>query len=337
MAFDPINFVTGLGTNMLFNNINQNQFKSNQRFAQQLAQENAMFQDNLTRKLTRDTPVLERQGLVNAGINPASMQSGTMAAQQGSSVNQGPVSTAPYFSESMPSYASLLQSSLVSSEIDKNKAQAQNLQSDTEVKNQQAQQLSTYNQYQGKILTQQLDELVAKIKLTKEQASKCRAESEKIWSEWELLVPKTQMAKQFAQAEYDTMQKNLSVLDATITKLNAESNKYNEEAKTEVSKRVVNYSQANLNAVISRYQGILADFAKHGISLNSFVGSVAGLLSQDGGSEFMTKVFNNISTVISQAGEQMIPQLLKQMTSTLMKLPKEVVLSFIDGIKEGIK
>lgn len=337
MAFEPFNFVTGLGTNMLFNSINQGQYKSNQRFAQQLAQENAMFQDNLTRKLTRDTPLLERQGLVNAGINPASMQSGTMASQQGAPVNQGPVSTAPYFSESMPSYASLLQSSLVSSEIDKNKAQAQNLQSDTEVKNQQAQQLSTYNQYQGRILSKQLDELASKINLNKEQASKCRAQAEKTWSEWELLVPKTQMAKEFAQAEYDTMQKNLSVLDETVNKLKAEANKYNEEAKTEASKRAVNYSQASLNAVIARYQGILADFAKHGISLNSFVGSIAGLLSQDGGSEFMTQVFNNISTVVSQAGEQMIPQLLKQLTATLMKLPKDVVLSFVEGLKQGLK
>lgn len=337
MGFPLLNAAVGLGTNALFNSINQSQYKSNQRFAQQLAQENAMFQDNLTRKLTRDTPLLERQGLVNAGINPASMQSGTMAAQQGAQVNQGSVGTAPYFSESMPSYSSLLQSSLVSSEIDKNKAQAHNLQSDSEVKNQQAQQLSTYNQYQGKILSQQLDELATKINLNKEQASKCRADAEKTWSEWELLVPKTQMAKQFAQAEYDTMQKNLSVLDQTVTKLIAEANKFNEESKTEASKRAVNYSQASLNGVIARYQGILADFAKHGISLNSFVGSVAGLLSQDGGSEFMNKVFTNISTVVSQAGEQMIPQLLKQMTATLMKLPKEIVLSFVDGLKEGLK
>lgn len=337
MAFDLFNFAAGLGSNMLFNSINQGQYKSNQRFAQQLAQENAMFQDNLTRKLTRDTPLLERQGLVNAGINPASMQSGTMAAQQGAQVNQSPVGTAPYFSDSLPSYASLLQSSLVSSEIDKNKAQAHNLQSDSEVKNQQAQQLSTYNQYQGAILRKQLDELASKIKVNQEQASKLRADAEKTWSEWELLVPKTQMANEFAQAEYDTMQKNLSVLDSTVNKLNAEANKYKEEARTEESKRVVNYSQASLNAVTARYQGILADFAKHGISLNSFVGSVAGLLSQDSGSEFMDKVFANISTVVSQAGEQMIPQLLKQMTATLMKLPKELVLSFVDGIKEGFK
>lgn len=337
MGFPLLNAAIGVGTNALFNSINQNQYRSNQRFAQQLAQENALFQDDLTRKLTRDTPLLERQGLVNAGINPASMQSGTMAAQQGASVNQSPVSPAPYFSESMPSYTSLLQSSLVSSEIDKNKAQAQNLQSDSEVKNQQAQQLSTYNQYQGDILRKQLDELASKINVNKEQASKLRADSEKTWSEWELLVPKTQMAKEFAQVEYDTMQKNLSVLDETVTKLIAEAHKYNEEANTEASKRAVNYSQASLNGVIARYQGILADFAKHGISLNSFVGSVAGLLSQDGGSEFMTKVFNNISTVISQAGEQMIPQLLKQLTATLLKLPKDVVLSFVDGLKEGFK
>lgn len=337
MGFPLLNAAIGLGTNALFNSINQNQYKSNQRFAQQLAQENAMFQDDLTRKLTRDTPLLQRQGLVNAGINPASMQSGTMAAQQGSQVNQGSVGTAPYFSDSMPSYASLLQSSLVSSEIDKNKAQAHNLQSDSEVKNQQAQQLSTYNQYQGDILSKQLDEVASKINVNKEQASKLRADAEKTWAEWELLVPKTQMAKDFAQAEYDAMQKNLSVLDATVTKLNAEASKYSEEARTEASKRSVNYSQAALNGVIARYNGILADFAKHGISLNSFVGSIAGLLSQDGGSEFMTKVFNNISTVISQAGEQMIPQLLKQLTATLMKLPKDVVLSFVDGIKEGFK
>lgn len=337
MSFPLLNAALGIGTNALFNSINQNQYRSNQRFAQQLAQENAMFQDNLTRNLTRDTPLLERQGLVNAGINPASMQSGTMAAQLGAPVNQGPVSTAPYFSDSMPSYASLLQSSLVSSEIDKNKAQAKNLQSDSEVKNQQAQQLSTYNQYQGSILSQQLDEVASKIKVNKEQASKLRADAEKTWSEWELLVPKTQMAQEFTQAEYDTMQKNLAVLDATITKLNAESLKFNEEAKTEASKRTVNYSQAALNGVLARYNGILSDFAAHGISLNSFVGSIAGLLSQDGGAEFMTKVFNNISTVISQAGQQMIPQLLKQMTATLLKLPKDVVLSFIDGLKEGFK
>lgn len=337
MGFPLLNAVVGVGTNALFNSINQNQYKSNQRFAQQMAQENALFQDNLTRNLTRDTPLLERQGLVNAGINPASMQSGTMAAQQGAQVNQGSVGTAPYFSESMPSYASLLQSSLVSSEIDKNKAQAKNLQSDSEVKNQQAQQLSTYNQYQGQILSKQLDELVSKIKVNKEQASKLRADAEKTWSEWELLVPKTQMAQEFAQAEYDTMQKNLSVLDETVNKLVSEANKYNEEAKTEASKRAVNYSQASLNRVIARYQGILSDFASHGISLNSFVGSIAGLLSQDNGSDFMSRVFNNISTVVSQAGEQMIPQLLKQMTATLIKLPKDVVLSFIDGLKEGFK
>ena len=112
---------------------------------------------------------------------------------------------------------------------------------------------------------------------------------------------------------------------------------YGEEAETEASKRTVNYSQAALNGVLARYNGILADFAKHGISLNSFVGSVAGLLSQDGGAEFMTKVFNNISTVVSQAGEQMIPQLLKQLTSLLMKLPKSVALSFVDGLKEGFE
>ena len=261
MGFPLLNAAIGLGTNALFNSFNQSQYRSNQRFAQQLAQENALFQDDLTRKLTRDTPLLERQGLVNAGINPASMQSGTMAAQQGAQVSQGPVGTAPYFSESLPSYASLLQSSLVSSEIDKNKAQAQNLQSDSEVKNQQAQQLSTYNEYQGQILHQQLDEVASKIKVNKEQASKLRAEAEKTWSEWELLVPKTQMAKEFAQAEYDAMQKNLSVLDATVAKLNAEALKFGEEAKTEESKRTVNYSQAALNAVLARYNGILADFA----------------------------------------------------------------------------
>lgn len=337
MAFPLLSVVGGLASNALMSGLNQNQYRSNVRFNQQIAQENALFQDDLTRKLTRDTPVLERQGLVNAGINPAMMSSGTMAAQQGAGVNQPSVGNAPYFSESLPSFTSLLQSSLVSSEIDKNKAQAQNLQSDSEVKNQQAQQLSTYNQYQGEILRGQLDELASKIKVNKEQASKLRADSEKTWAEWELLVPKTQMAKQFAQAEYDTMQKNLSVLDETVNKLKAEAHKYEEEAKTEGSKRVLNYSQASLNAVMERYQGILSDFAKHGISLNSFVGSIAGLLSQDGGSEFMTKVFNNISTVVSQAGGQMIPQLLKQLTSTLMKLPKDVVLSFIDGIKDGLK
>lgn len=81
MGFPLLNAAIGVGTNALFNSINQNQYRSNQRFAQQLAQENALFQDDLTRKLTRDTPLLERQGLVNAGINPASMQSGTMAAK----------------------------------------------------------------------------------------------------------------------------------------------------------------------------------------------------------------------------------------------------------------
>lgn len=337
MAFDPLNFLTGLGTNMLFNGINQNQYKSNQRFAQQLAQENAMFQDDLTRKLTRDTPLLERQGLVNAGINPAMMKDGTMAAQQGAQVSQPSVSAAPYFSESLPSYTSLLQSSLVSSEIDKNKAQAQNLQSDAEVKNQQAQQLSTYNQYQGDILRKQLDELVSKIKVNKETASKLRADAEKTWAEWDLLVPKTQMSYKFAQAEYDTMVKKISEIDQAINESVARTTLANEQAETEGTKRVVNLSQAALNGVMSRYQGILADFAKHGISLNSFVGSVAGLLSQDNGSEFLTKIFNNITTVVTQAGEQMIPQLVKQLTATIMKLPKDVALSLIEGVKQGFK
>lgn len=337
MSFNPLNVLSGLGTNMLFNSINQNQYKSNQRFAQQLAQENALFQDDLTRKLTRDTPVLERQGLVNAGINPAMMKDGTMAAQQGASVSQPSVSTAPYFSDSMPSYTSLLQSSLVSSEIDKNRAQAQNLQSDAEVKNQQAQQLSTYNQYQGDILSKQLDELVSKIKVNKETASKLRADAEKAWAEWDLLIPKTQMSYKFAQAEYDTMVKKISEIDQTINESVARTTLANEQAKTEGTKRAVNMSQASLNGVMSRYQGILADFAKHGISLNSFVGSIAGLLSQDEGSEFVTKVFNNLSTVVSQAGEQIIPQLVKQLTATIIKLPHDAVLSLIEGVKQGFK
>lgn len=337
MAFDPLNFATGLGTNMLFNSINQNQYRDNQRFAQQLAQENAMFQDNLTRKLTRDTPVLERQGLVNAGINPAMLKDGTMAAQQGAQVNQMPVNTAPYFSDSMPSYASLLQSSLVSSEIDKNKAQAKNLQSDTEYKNQQTQQLAEYNKYQGKILKANLDKVSADTKLSKEQASQYRALAEKTWSEWEMLVPRTQLAKDFAQTEYNTMVKNLSLLDEEINKMKADTNLSNEQAETEKSKRAVNYSQASLNAVMARYNGILADFAKHGISLNSFVGSIAALVSQPDAKDFLKTVTDNISTVISQAGEQMIPQVINTLISTIIKLPSTAIDSIIAGVKDGIK
>lgn len=336
MAFPLLNFAAGLGSNLLFNGINQSQYEHNQRYAQQLAQENAMFQDNLTRKLTRDTPVLEKQGLVNAGINPANIHNGTMAAQQGAPVNMPSVNTAPYFSESMPSYTSLLQSSLVSSEIDKNRAQAKNMQSDSEVKNQQAQQLSTYNQYQSDILKQQLNEVASRIKINKEQAENLRAMAEKTWSEWELLVPKSQMAKDLAQAEYDTLQRKIAEIDQSIQESQSRANLANEQAKTEGSKRAVNLSQASLNAVMSRYNGILADFAKHGISLNSFVGSIAGLLSQDNGVEFAQTVFNNLSSVVSQAGEQMIPQLLKSLVAGLIKLPKGVVSSLVEGISKGM-
>lgn len=335
MAFPLLNFAAGLGSNLLFNGINQNQYKQNQRYSQQLAQENAMFQDDLTRKLTRDTPLLEKQGLVNAGINPANIHNGTMAAQQGASVNMPSVNTAPYFSESMPSYTSLLQSSLVSSEIDKNKAQAKNMQSDSEVKNQQAQQLSTYNQYQSEILKQQLNEVASRIKINKEQAANLRAQSEKTWSEWELLVPKTQMAKDFAQAEYDTLQRKISEIDQCIEESKSRAHLADEQASTEGSKRAVNMSQATLNAVMSRYNGILADFAKHGISLNSFVGSIGGLLSQDNGLEFAQTVFNNLSSVVSQAGEQMIPQLVKSLVSGIIKLPKGVISSLVEGINKG--
>lgn len=335
MAFPLLNFAAGLGSNLLFNSINQSQYRQNQRYSQQLAQENAMFQDDLTRKLTRDTPLLEKQGLVNAGISPANIHNGTMAAQQGAPVNMPSVNTAPYFSESMPSYTSLLQSSLVSSEIDKNRAQAKNMQSDSEVKNQQAQQLSTYNQYQGDILKQQLNEVVSRIKINKEQAQNLRAQAEKTWSEWELLVPKTQMAKSFAQAEYDTMQRKIAEIDQSIEESRSRAHLADEQAQTENSKRAVNMSQATLNLTMSRYNGILADFAQHGISLNNFVGSIAGLLSQDNGLEFAQTVFNNLSSVVSQAGEQMIPQLLKSLVSGIIKLPKGVVSSLVEGITKG--
>nr|DAH82480.1 MAG TPA: hypothetical protein [Microviridae sp.] len=334
MAFPLLSVVGGLASNALMSGLNQDQYRSNLRLNQQIAQENALFQDDLTRKLTRDTPVLERQGLVNAGINPAMMKDGTMAAQQGASVSQPSVGNAPYFSESLPSYTSLLQSSLVSSEIDKNKAQADNLLSDKEVKNQQAQQLAVYNEYQRQILVNQIDEVLSRIGVNNEQKSVLRAQAEKTWSEWELLVPKTQMAKDFAQAEYDEIQARIASANASVVESTAHASLMNEQTNTEKSKQAVNYSQASLNAVVARYNSILADFAKHGISLNSFVGSIAGLCSADNADELVNKVFENISSTIAKAGNQMIPQLLKSLIVGIKSLPKAALDALLQGISQ---
>lgn len=346
MAFDPLNFATGLGTNMLFNSINQGQYRSNQRFAQQLAQENAKFQDNLTRNLTRDTPLLERQGLVNAGINPAMMKDGTMAAQQGSQVNQLPVNTAPYFSDSVPSFTSLLQSSLVSSEIDKNVAEAKNKMSDTEYKNVQIKQLSEYILYQGSILENGINESISRQNLNKEHAEQLKALANKTASEWKILLPKAAQAEQFTKAELDTMNKNIAKLDAQIDNLKKQGDLFVEQKHTEVTKQALNKEQANtektkqvLNtsqaayvSLQATYQNILNQFAEKGIFPNSAFGGIAALLTSGKAGDIVEQLNGFVTTSISKVVNESIPKILGSLLGSLRNLPSTI----FDGIVKGV-
>lgn len=348
MAFDPLNFATGLGTNMLFNSINQNQYRDNQRFAQQLAQENAMFQDNLTRKLTRDTPVLERQGLVNAGINPAMLKDGTMAAQQGAQVNQSPVNTAPYFSDSVPSYTSLLQSSLVSSEIDKNVAEAKNKMSDTEYKNVQTKQLSEYVQYQGSILKNNIAESITRQNLNKDHASQLKALADKTVTEWQILLPKAAQADKFTDAEYDTMQKNIAKLDAEIDNLKKQGDLFVEQKNTEVTKQSLNKEQVNtektkqsLNmsqaayvALQAVYQNIINQFAEKGIFPNSAFGGIAALLTSGKAGEIVDQLNDFITTSITKVVDESIPKVLGSVLGSLRNLPEAAMDAIVKGVTE---
>lgn len=348
MAFDPLNFATGLGTNMLFNSINQSQYKSNQRFAQQLAQENAMFQDNLTRKLTRDTPLLERQGLVNAGINPSMMKDGTMAAQQGAQVNQSPVNTAPYFSDAIPSYTSLLQSSLVSSEIDKNVAEAKNKMSDTEYKNVQIKQLSEYLLYQGSILQNNIDESITRQNLNKEHAAQLKALANKTVSEWKILLPKAAQAEQFTKAELDTMNKNIAKLDAQIDNLKKQGDLFVEQKNTEVTKQALNKEQVNtektkqaLNtsqaayvALQATYQSIINTLADKGIFPNSAFGGIAALLTSGKAGEVVDQINGFITTSISKVVDESIPKVLGSLLGSLRNLPSLAFDAIVKGVTE---
>ena len=350
MAFDPLNFAAGLGTNMLFNSINQGQYKSNQRFAQKLAQENAMFQDNLTRKLTRDTPVLERQGLVNAGINPAMMKDGTMAAQQGAQVNQSPVGTAPYFSDAIPSYTSLLQSSLVSSEIDKNVADTKNKMSDTEYKNVQVKQLSEYILYQGSILQNGIEESISRQNLNKEHADQLKALANKTISEWKILLPKAAQAEQFTKAELDTMNKNIAKLDAQIDNLNKQGDLFVEQKHTEVTKQALNKEQVNtektkqaLNvsqtayvALQATYQNILNQFAARGIFPNSAFGGIAALLTSGKADEVVDQLNGFITTSITKVVDESIPKVLGSLLGSLRNLPSAAFDEIVKGITEPL-
>lgn len=348
MAFDPLNFAAGLGTNMLFNGINQGQYKSNQRFAQQLAQENAMFQDNLTRKLTRDTPLLERQGLVNAGINPAMMKDGTMAAQQGAQVNQSPVSTAPYFSDTIPSYTSLLQSSLVSSEIDKNVAEAKNKMSDTEYKNVQVKQLSEYILYQGSILQNSIDESITRQNLNKEHATQLKALANKTVSEWKILLPKAAQAEQFTKAELDTMNKNIAKLDAQIDNLDKQGDLFVEQKDTEVTKQALNRAQVNtektkqvLNtsqaayvSLQATYQNILNQLAGKGVFPNSAFGGIAALLTSGKAGEVVDQINGFVTTSITKVVDESIPKVLGSLLGSLRNLPSVAFNEIVKGVTE---
>lgn len=350
MAFDPLNFATGLGTNMLFNSINQGQYRSNQRFAQQLAQENAMFQDNLTRKLTRDTPLLERQGLVNAGINPSMMKDGTMAAQQGAQVNQSPVNTAPYFSDAVPSYTSLLQSSLVSSEIDKNVAEVKNKMSDTEYKNVQVKQLSEYILYQGSILQNSIDESITRQNLNKEHATQLKALANKTVSEWKILLPKAAQADQFTKAELDTMNKNIAKLDAQIDNLNKQGDLFvaqkntevtkqslnKEQVNTEKTKQVLNTSQAAYVALQSTYQNILNQFAGKGIFPNSAFGGIAALLTSGKAGEVVDQINGFVTTSITKVVDESIPKILGSLLGSLRNLPSAAFNEIVKGVTESV-
>lgn len=346
MAFDPLNFATGLGTNLLFSSINQNQYKSNQRFAQQLAQENALFQDDLTRKLTRDTPLLERQGLVNAGINPSMMKDGTMAAQQGAQVNQPSVSSAPYFSESLPSYTSLLQSSLVSSEIDKNVAEAKNKMSDTDYKNVQIKQLSEYVQYQGSILQNNINESISRQSLNKEHAAQLKALADKTVQEWRILLPKAAQAEQFTKAELDTMNKNIAKLDSQIDNLKKQGDLFVEQKNTEVTKQALNKEQVNtektkqvLNksnaayvALQATYQAILNQFASKGVFPNSAFGGIAALLTSGNAGEVIDDLNEFITTSITKVVNESVPKLLGSVLGSLRSLPDAI----FDGLVSGV-
>ena len=123
----------GAGADLIGGLIGGGQKKSQMRLQQKFTERNMMLQDQYTRNLTRDTPELTAQGMVNAGLSKAGMQ-GTGSAQTiGSTPSAPQIPSSSPMQEAMQGVGSILASmDLNDSVVDKNRADASKADADSD-------------------------------------------------------------------------------------------------------------------------------------------------------------------------------------------------------------
>lgn len=123
----------GAGADLIGGLFGGDQKKSQMRLQQKFTERNMMLQDQYTRNLTRDTPELTAQGMVNAGLSKAGMQ-GTGSAQTiGSTPSAPQIPSSSPMQEAMQGVGSILASmDLNDSAADKNRADASKADADSD-------------------------------------------------------------------------------------------------------------------------------------------------------------------------------------------------------------
>lgn len=127
MPFDPLSLIPvigGLAQSIGGSVANANLNKSNRRWQEAMA----TLQYNRQRDLTKDTPLLQKQGLANAGISPAALSGYTGPAASVAPVPSSPNSLPEFqpmdMNTAINAFLATKQGDVLDSEADKNRAEA---------------------------------------------------------------------------------------------------------------------------------------------------------------------------------------------------------------------
>ena len=277
---------------------------------------------NDQRQLMLDQAGIQKQGLINAGMNPAN-QAGNMTLTvpnidntRESSGTYNPVSQTASPMASFADYMSKMTDPLYKAQYDLVQANIDKTRTDADK-----------GKTEGEILKNKLQEVTKtlqdRISLVAQEVTKKWQENMNLATEGNILKNKETMQSQ----EYENMKQQFKLLAAQTTTAEAVAEYAKEENKQKVEllkAQIANLNtQSDMNKVQKEILEIDKTFKSMGININSELGQLAAIFSKGSDSKLMQNVLSGVRAMFNELASQ-IPGIISDIASA------------VPGIAEGI-
>lgn len=298
----------------------------------------ADYQRNLAdqRQLMLDQAGIQKQGLINAGINPAN-QAGNMTLTapninnvNGSEGSYNPVNQTASPLTSFSDYLSKMTDPLYKAQYDLVQANIRKTETDADK-----------GKTEGEILKNKLEEVTAtlknRIEIVQEELTAKWQENLNKATEGNILKNKEIMQSQ----EYENMKSQFKLLAANITTAEAVARYADEENKQKVE--LLKSQIANLNAETDKTKvekdilEIDKTFKSMGININSELGQIVGIFAQGKDSQIMQNVLIGFRTMFNELASQ-LPTIISEITASATEAASKAAADFFPNLaKAGVK